>query len=265
MTPMALWGLSGVVERMTQRRRPFRVSEDQQLANDQIRALRTKIAAAGTAQKWQQVVDIVSESYGEDCPPLFVRFRAEAYWRLGKRQTAAQEWASTLDPQEETTRATLLALSGDREGYAKYCKALLMRPEADAAGANNRAWAMVLLPKALEDYTPVIAMAQRGVEAATTPDERAMYLNTLGAVYLRAGDAKKACEALLQSEKIRSLNINWPLLVLGYRQLGKKAEAKHWEQNLENHVRGSFGTPDRSRQELLLFELELKALEKTPS
>lgn len=227
-------------------------------------ALRNQVAAAGRAGQWRRVIELIDATYGygQDCPPILVPLRAEAKWRLGKRQGAVQDWASLLDPSDETTRAVVLALSGDQEGYAAYAKQLLARPAVDGIPANNRAWAVVLLPHAVKDYTPVIALAKKGGAAARGNGERALYLNTLGAAYLRAENYPKAREVFLESERLQKLSTNWPLLALCYRHLGQTEESQRWAHDLTNHLRRTFGGQGQARYELLLFQEELTLVEK---
>ena len=100
-------------------------------------------------------------------------------------------------------------------------------PQPDVA--NAFAWICALGPKAVEDFDPVVALAEGAVKAGGNERERHERLNTLGAVLCRAGRYQEARQRL--DESIRAAGkdayaADWLFLALVHLGLDDRAEAE---------------------------------------
>ena len=100
-------------------------------------------------------------------------------------------------------RAALFRLrAGDAEGYRSVCSGILDRfADADSpTDAQFTAWTCALAPEAVDDYAAPLKLAESAVAAEP---ENQQYLNSLGAIQVRAGLAE---EALTTFDKAATMN-----------------------------------------------------------
>ena len=98
--------------------------------------------------------------------------------------------------------------------------------------ANATAWICALGPQAVDDYQPVVALAERALaQAGTDGKQRHDILNTLGAVLCRAGRHKEALARLdegIKADNGESVVGDWLFLALVHEGLGEPAMARKW-------------------------------------
>jgi WD40 repeat protein/tRNA A-37 threonylcarbamoyl transferase component Bud32/tetratricopeptide (TPR) repeat protein len=156
--------------------------------------------------QWEDAARLVSKRFTAPGNPG----NAERNWWLGKLRLRLQ--------------------LGDREGYRKFCAALIQRfgKTTDAWEANDVAWACAFGPDALPDLKPAVELARFAVRAHAND---ANVRNTLGAILYRAGHYKDAISDLKATIKLRRGEAH-PLdslfLALAYHALGQKDEARTW-------------------------------------
>jgi tetratricopeptide (TPR) repeat protein len=183
--------------------------------------------------------------------------RARAYGELGRWDRAAADAKKAMDlgttePKAPYWLAMARLQSGDREDYRRVCLETLEAadPAADADAANKAVWACVVVPdeKILENTDRLVAKAEQVVAEARTQEQDGSAeapilhraLNTLGAVYYRAGKYDEAVGAFTESEReyenLRAAQQqgagyggsgkvwNWLFLAMVSRQLGKVDE-----------------------------------------
>jgi tetratricopeptide (TPR) repeat protein len=133
-----------------------------------------------------------------------------------------------------TYRCALAQLgAGQTESYRKTCLAMLSQFQDTKTPANGywTAWTCLLGPKAVDDYVPVVRLAEQAVEA--TPKSVA-YLNTLGAIFYRAGRAEEAVERMTEANELiedpttSSPAYGWYFLAMAHHKLGNDEEAQKW-------------------------------------
>ena len=99
----------------------------------------------------------------------------------------------------------------------------------DQAGAcNNLAWSYLTAPQALRDAEGALSLAQK---AARLDPGNAVYRNTLGLAYYRAGRFREAVEVLrtdLESREERVLAYDLFFLAMCYHQLGETVRARDY-------------------------------------
>jgi serine/threonine protein kinase/Tfp pilus assembly protein PilF len=96
------------------------------------------------------------------------------------------------------------------------------------------AWTCLLGPEAVDDYEPVVRLAEQAVEADS---KSAGYLNTLGAILYRAGRKEEAVERLTEAHDMienptaastTSPAYNLYFLAMAHHKLGHDEEAEKW-------------------------------------
>jgi WD40 repeat protein/tetratricopeptide (TPR) repeat protein len=121
-------------------------------------------------------------------------------------------------------------LTGYRQACARLVQAATKTPLAEAA--NLAAWTCALGPGAVEEFEPVLALAERALAAAEqNPKARHDILNTVGAVLCRAGRHKEALARLDEGIKADNGSAeagDWLFLALAYAGLGETAAARKW-------------------------------------
>jgi tetratricopeptide (TPR) repeat protein len=132
-------------------------------------------------------------------------------------------------------RAAASLKSGDSAGYRKVCDSLLGRvalTPQNVQGVNTVAWICAIGPEASADPERPVMLAN--FLLAHLPDDttlRHAYLNTIGAVYLRAGrfdDAVKHLMDGIAAAGDEGSPQDWLLLALACHHLGRADEARHW-------------------------------------
>jgi tetratricopeptide (TPR) repeat protein len=215
------------------------------------------LAALGQKHRWAEVAAAADDYLKKEDHPSIRGLRAEAYFRLGKRDQAADDF-QRLTGFNPIEKGSLLALRGDQEDYRRACAEALRVASAQNAPpsvANNAAWVCVVGQDALKDYAVPVRLAELAVAKAERPEDRFLYLNTLGVALYRAGRDEDAVARLTEAEKIHSDPFNWPVLALANHRLGRETEAKQWLTRLSQRLDATYGSaePQPFRHELLLF------------
>jgi tetratricopeptide (TPR) repeat protein len=224
------------------------------------RQIRRNLSELGKQGHWQAVIETADASLKAKPLGLIQGLRAEALLLSGNWQEARKEYQELLGVEEPTIKAAWFQFAEDQPGYRRYCEKLLAPVEVENLPplyANNAAWMCALGPDALEDYSKALKLAEQAV-AGAAPDEKASYINTLGALLYRTGRDKDAVDRLMEAEKMGSNAFNWPFLAMAHHRLGHQKEAGEWLNRLNKRVQGTFGALEQqdSRHELLLFQRE---------
>jgi len=134
-------------------------------------------------------------------------------------------------------RAALAQLvDGQTDSYRDTCRTMLQQFQDTETPVDGYwvAWTSLLGPGAVDDYGPVVQMAELAVEAK--PDS-VPYVNTLGAILYRAGRFEEAVERLTEVHNLiedpdtgstSSPAYTWYFLVMAHHQLGHEGEAQKW-------------------------------------
>lgn len=258
--PLAFWIVFGIYDRLTTPpARRYDMSSDKLSREENLKfaKLRGESLARARQGKWKELIALLDEACGNDCPPWLATLEAEAHWRTGNRIKAAQLWEPTL--RSESMRVGFLAIQGAQAPYQAYVTSLLAEGAQSSAQANEVAWAAVLLPQALEDYTPVVVLGERAVAGAERPEDHANALNTLGVALYRAGRYAEALTKLEESERAKPEMVNTVFIALCQHKLGQHQRAQSLADSYYNFVRDSLPVGSYNRIEYLLFEKELRA------
>jgi eukaryotic-like serine/threonine-protein kinase len=97
---------------------------------------------------------------------------------------------------------------------------------SSAPACNRLAWALLTAPEALRDVAAALALAERAVRLAAAD---ALYRNTLGVAYYRAGRYREAVDALrpnLERQEDRYLALDLYFLAMSHQCLGETAQAR---------------------------------------
>jgi tetratricopeptide (TPR) repeat protein len=266
LSPMAFWMVFGLYEKLALAQSDplgqssrWSPSAEEQRKTQQLHDSLMKEALQGN---WKQVAQIADDTCGKECPGLIFPLQAEAYWQLGNRELAAQLWRPALPAFGPVGQAESLAIRGDRKGYTEYINKLLALKEETKANPNDAAWATLLLPDALADYTPVIALAQQGVQSSPENawNTRANALNTLGVALYRAGRWKDAILTLTESDRLAPHMINAAFLALCHHKLGQSAKARAFADRYENALQRTLTDTLSLQPEFSLFAQELRVV-----
>jgi tetratricopeptide (TPR) repeat protein len=233
----------------------------------QVREIRDEAAQIGKKGHWDDAVhflDGASKDHGT--LPLL---RAEAALRAGRLEEAKKGFLVFMPSEDPVSYGTRLILAGKMDEFHAYCQKTILAENgnpADARTANNIAWLSVLTPNAVPDYSAAIELAKIGV-VETNDDDRANFLNTLGAVEFRAGHPQEAIEALQGAEHIQSDPFNWVFLAMAYHQIGDTKQDRKYFTQVRDYLDKTFGKPAATnRHELLLFFQEAEtALQVGPT
>jgi tetratricopeptide (TPR) repeat protein len=266
LTPMVLLAAFGLFDRYAPR--PARGAFSSRFASDsptpemlaRLNQVQQELVGYARLGNWQKVAQRAADTCGNSCSPSIASLQGEAYWHLGRRERAAQLWSPFYDSSTPAGQADFLALQGNLKSYTTFTQALLTAP--DDGNPNDRAWALVLLPGALKDYSPAVALGERGVQLTpkTPPGGRANALNTLGVALYRAERFREAIVALTESEALRKEPMNTVFLALAYHKLGQREKARTLADRYYTFLQASLGDDTRNRPEYLLFEKELSAV-----
>ncbi len=88
----------------------------------------------------------------------------------------------------------------------------------------------VLGPEAVEDFSPVVTLAE-GAVSKIRADQKADALNTLGGVLYRAGRYREAIQRLTEGIKLRKDQgtvQDWLFLALAHHRLGEFVEERYY-------------------------------------
>lgn len=224
------------------------------------RQIRRNLSDLGKQGHWQAVIETADASLKAKPLGLIQGLRAEALLLSGNWQEARKEYQELLGVEEPTIKAAWFQFAEDPQGYRRYCEKLLGPVEVEKMPplyANNAAWLCVLGPEALTDYSKAMKLAERAV-AGAAPDEKASYINTLGALLYRMGRDQEAIDRLTEAEKMSPSVFNWAFLAMAHHRLGHQKEAAEWMGRLKKRVQETFGALELqdNRHELLLFQRE---------
>ncbi len=114
-----------------------------------------------------------------------------------------------------------------RHNIERYRRAIEANPD-DAAACNNLAWQFVTAPEALRDVNAALPLAEKAVRLEP---ERALYRNTLGVAYYRAGRYREAVEVLranLDKQEDAALAFDLYFLAMSHHRLDETARARDY-------------------------------------
>src|SRR5262249_42955661 len=114
-----------------------------------------------------------------------------------------------------------------RQAIEQYRRRLAVSPN-DAAACNNLAWWYLAGPEALRDPKAALPLAENAVRMAPT---NAMYANTLGVAYTRAGRYREAVAILranLDKQEDSGLAFDVYFLALCHHELEEPARARDY-------------------------------------
>jgi hypothetical protein len=101
----------------------------------------------------------------------------------------------------------------------------------DARACNNLAWAYVTAPESLRDVNAALPLAEKAVRLASGPRDRAIFRNTLGLVYYRAGRYREAAECLehnLNEQEDWALAFDLYVLAMSCHKLDEPSRARDY-------------------------------------
>ncbi len=168
--------------------------------------------------------------------------------RLADRFARSGEWAraaevlASLDRRVEDMpdafsnhRAVASLMADDRAGYRDTCARNLARAARGAPGVdpNNTAYLCSIGPEGVDDFAAPIALATRSLAALPedSKSSRHMVLNTLGAIYVRAGAfdlARARLEEGLAMVDGHGEEEDWIFLALAAAGRGDQDTARRW-------------------------------------
>lgn len=265
LTPIILFVAYGLFDRFAPRHRPQQynsrlggMTREELFRYEQLRA---RVLEAARRRDWGKVLLTAGESCGSGCPPMIATLQAEAHWRTKQPEKAAMLWEPWLIANGVAARADFLALKGNVQEYATYVASL--SKTVSPAQANDTAWAMLLLPGVLKDYTPVVELGQKAL-ASVSPDpvSKSNVLNTLGVALYRAGRYDEARVSLEESDRISPETMkmmNTVFLALCYHHLKNAAKAQALADSYYTFLYDSLPRNANNRPEYVLFEKELRA------
>jgi len=177
-------------------------------------------------------------------------YRGGAYAEKGNFTMAIADYSKVIERVSGTASYRhyhALAHLGaeDIDGYRTGCAQMLEQfgDSKDPQEAYWVAWTCLLGPEAVDDYRPVVRLAEQAVEA--DPDSYGYlktsygYLKTLGAILYRAGQFEDAVERLTEANNLiedpdteseSSPAYAWYFLAMAHHKLEHDAEAKKWLQ-----------------------------------
>jgi WD40 repeat protein/tetratricopeptide (TPR) repeat protein/tRNA A-37 threonylcarbamoyl transferase component Bud32 len=138
-------------------------------------------------------------------------------------------------------QALVSLLAGDTSNYRRTCMEMLEQAEKQLGKENlvkdvpsetatEIAWTSVLAPGGVDDYSLIVALAQKGVESKPAdPNEQFHALRTLGVALFRHGQTAQAIEKLTAAAKLNDEGVSaWLFLALAQHKAGKRDEARKW-------------------------------------
>lgn len=237
----------------------LRTPKEQKHLRDLIKQLRE----LGRQKDWKGVIATATKECPdmEACTSPVRSAYMEAQIRIGGRGMIEKFVAPILKSGDSNAAADVLAFLQKRGDYLKLVDNVLASVDpqkATAIEANNAAWAAVVMPGKPPQPEKVLALAKRGADLAS-PQERASFLNTLGLVQYRLGQYADAISTLNTTEKLHSEPLNWAFLAMAHMCAGHTEEAQRWASRYYKFIDDTFGLPERTRIEPLLFLREMKA------
>jgi serine/threonine protein kinase/WD40 repeat protein/Tfp pilus assembly protein PilF len=154
---------------------------------------------------------------------------------------------SSLTPEQKARQAI-------EEGRA----AVKANPD-NASACNDLAWAYLVAPQPLREVTAALPLAEKAVRLAP---KDAMYRNTLGLAYFRAGRYQQSVKVLrpnLAGQDDRGLAFDLYVLALSYQRLGETTRARDYYDWAVRWARAQRSLPAAHVEELKLFRAEAEA------
>lgn len=171
------------------------------------------------------------------------------------------------------------------EDYRAICRRMVeqFRDTASPAESYWTVWTCLLGPQSVEDYSPLVQLAEQTV---TAEPESVQYLKTLGGILCRAGRFEDAIRPLTkanarvedpESKSLSSPAYTWYFLAMAQHKLGHDSEARQWLQKatewtdevLGEHENGTAAVPWNLRLTLKLLrdqaEQTIASNEKDPA
>ena len=197
-----------------------------------------------------------------------------AVGELGKAQDYFEEAIELGDSSYHTRYKHALLCFGVRDlaGYREACAAMLQQfsKSSNTSELHFTAWACVLAPDVLDDYSPAIELAERAIKV---DPKRPLHQQCFGVVLYRAGRFDKAIETLesvAELEKVKGTSpaYGWFVLAMGHHKLGHDAEAEKWhgkatewtDKVLAEHEQGTSTLAWNRRLTLKLLHDEAESL-----
>ena len=174
-------------------------------------------------------------------------------------------------------RRALGQLAGSqKDAYDATCRAMVQQFQEDASPDHGywTVWTCALAPDVVEDYSPVVGMAEQGVAAEPASE---LYIKTLGGILYRAGRCEEAVQQLTKadaliedpdSQSMSSPAYTWYLLAMAHHKLGHDTEAQQWldkanswtDKVLAEHEAGTNSLPWNRRLTLKLLRTEAEGM-----
>jgi|GEM_PF-3582558 len=218
------------------------------------------------------------------------RIRAWAKAELKDAEGAREDYEKAIDLEPNRAQiwyelALIHLAKDDRTGYRKICERMieLFALKSDPSTINSVAWTCVLDPEAVKDWTPLRRSVEQAVTGASQAETRYLYLNTLGAILYRAGDAAEAVKRLNEAMKTYTIQEgqpelvgtspsrqmralveegtawDWVFLAMAHHRLGNAAQARKWLDKATNPTHEDSNGPWTLRLELKILRNEAKA------
>jgi serine/threonine protein kinase/WD40 repeat protein len=142
------------------------------------------------------------------------------------------------------------------EGY----RLVLERNPDSPTACNNLAWVYLTAPEPVRDVTAALPLAEKAVRLKAA---NAIYCNTLGVAYYRAGRYREAIEMLrpnLDKKAGSGLAIDLYFLAMSHHRLGEVARAKDYYEWAVRWRRTHESLPTSRLEELDMFRAEAEKL-----
>jgi hypothetical protein len=142
--------------------------------------------------------------------------------------------------------ALLKLALGDRDGYRAVCESALRKYRDDfqyTAVWNAISFTCILGPDAVKDFGPLLRTAERGLGPS---EKEHASLQTLGAVYYRAGRFDEAARRLDEAVKARGRGgdaIDWLFLAMAHLRRRDIESGRRWLDKASGWIDAS--TPNR--------------------
>jgi serine/threonine protein kinase/WD40 repeat protein len=199
-----------------------------------LRLIRTQLKELGLDWEWPEFP--AQDSGGEGAKPLKVEVQ------LG-----------------DFGNPTLTREQRARQAIERYRRSVAKRPD-DARACNCLAWIYATAPEPLRDVRAAVPLAENAVKLAP---KIAMYVNTLGVAYYRAGRYREAVELLranLANQEDWGLAFDLYFLAMSHQRLGETARARDYYDWAVRWTRTQQGLSEDHLEELTEFRAEAREL-----
>jgi serine/threonine protein kinase/WD40 repeat protein len=148
-----------------------------------------------------------------------------------------------------------------RQDIERYGREMEAKPNS-AWACNDLAWTYLTAPEPLRNVTAALSLAEKAVRQGS---ENALYINTLGVAYYRAGRYREAVEVLrpnLEKQGDQALAYDLYFLAMSYHRLGETARARDYFDWAVRWVSMQRDLNPEYREELIAFRAEAEELLK---